>query len=53
MHVKVSEEYLKVMTDEEFEAHMNREAAELDFGEIRKHWENTGIKKKAKKVLNI
>ena len=48
MHVEISEEYKKVMTDEEFEAYMNRSVEELDIGEIRKHWDNTGRVKKEK-----
>ena len=50
MNVEMTKEHINAMTDAEFEAYMNRDADDMDFDEIRKHWENTGKKKKETKV---
>ena len=49
----MTREHMNAMTDTEFEAHMNRDGDDMDFDEVRKHWENTGKKKKETKVCVI
>ena len=46
----MTKEHLNSMTDTEFEEYMNRDSNDMEIDEIRKHWENTGKKKKEPKV---
>ena len=50
MKVEMTKEHLNSMTDTEFEEYMNRDSNDMEIDEIRKHWENTGKKKKEPKV---